>query len=270
MIYNGLRSVLALLFVLSLTAVSSADNFFVSDQTGSLSTIDPITGATNFIGQDTTFPLATEIEYGLGQLYGDEVNGFTNLHTISTTTGLSTGFVTHGPAAFNGMEFVGNTLYVTNNAGGGTSTLEIVNPNTGAQTLIGATGFGPISGLAWDGNTMWGVTAGGGTGVLVTINLNTGLATPGPTLFDSSSGRQLDHVGSIEFDHTGILYGGMGRSSSFNSGWLFSINTATGASTFVGPTGLAGVTGLTRVPEPASLGVLGLGLCCLLMVRRRS
>ncbi len=61
----------------------------------------------------------------------------------------------------------------------------------------------------------------------------------------------------------------MGRSGNLNPGWLFSINTATGASTFVGRTGLAGVTGLTRVPEPGSLAVLSLGLCGLLAVRRR-
>ena len=147
------------------------------------------------------------------------------------------------------MEFVGPVLYVTNvTAGGGAtpSTLEILDPLSGILTPVGLTGFGPISGLAYDSasGTMYGVTAGGSPATLVTVNLLTGLATPVAPLLDVA-GAPLDRVGSIEFASDGVLYGGMGLNATLNPGWLFSINTTTGVSTFIGPTGLQGITGLT-------------------------
>ena len=90
------------------------------------------------------------------------------------------------------------------------------------------------------------------------------------TPHDVTTGAQLTHVGSIEFDHTGVLYGGMGLNANVNPGWLFSINTATGASTFIGPTGLPGITGLTTIPEPGTVTFLAAAMCCLGMRRRRS
>jgi len=226
-----------------------AATLLASDQAGNLSSVDTLTGAGTLIGQETGFPLATEIEYDTtnGILYGDETNGNTNLHTIDPLTGLSTGSVPHACCAYNGMEFVGDVLYVTNITGsGGPSTLEIIDPTTGANTPVGPTGFGPISGLAHDPNsgTTYGVTAGGQPAQLLTVNLATGVATAVAPLLDAS-GAPLVAVGSIEFGDDGVLYGGMGLNGSPNAGWLFSIDVSTGLSTFIGATGLAGITGLT-------------------------
>ena len=212
---KSFQVIVILCAVLSLPSVSNAQPFlYGSDHLGNLSLINTATGAGTAIGQEMNFPLSTEIEFGLGQLYSEEAGTNPNLHTLNASTGLSTGSVMHAPVAFQGMEFVGNTLYVTSSTGGGgmpPSTLEIVNPNTGAQTPIGLTGFGPISGLAYDvpNQTMYGVTAGGGTANLLTINLGTGAATAGPLLLDSAGQNPLTHVGSLEFGSDGVLYGGV-------------------------------------------------------------
>jgi hypothetical protein len=245
---------------------------------GNLTSINTLNGAGVLIGQELGFPLATEIEFDINTatLYSEETNGNVNLHTLNPATGLSTGFVTHGCCALNGLEFVGNTLYATNvmAGGGGTpSTLEIVNTGSGLLTPIGPTGIlNPITGLAYDTstNTMYGVIGGGAPAQLVTINLGSGLATPGPFLVDAATGAQLDRVGSIEFGSDGVLYGGMGLGATFNPGWLISINPANGSSNFIGPTGLMGITGLTNaVPEPTSMGLLGLALVMCALRRKR-
>jgi len=243
---------------LVLAGPAAAATLLGSDHVGSLTAIDTTTGAGTLIGQETRFPLATEIEYDAvnGILYGDEINGYTALHTIDAATGLSTGSVGHACCAFNGMEFVGTTLYVTNITGPqGLSTLETVDPATGTSTVIGPTGFGPISGLAYDvgSGTMYGVTAGGAPALLVTVNLATGAAAPVAPLMDVA-GAPLLRVGSIEFGPDGVLYGAMAQNGTPNAGWLFSIDTTTGLSTFIGATGLAGITGLTNAESEAENG----------------
>ena len=248
---------------------------------GNLFSINLATGAGAFIGTEFNFPLSTEIEYdtNTGTLYSDEVNGNVNLHTINPATGLSTGFVPHVCCALNGMEFVGNTLYATNNTGG-TGELVTVNPVTGALTLIGApNGIGsPVQGLAYHATTatMFGVSGlvPGGPSNLITINLLTGVATPLAPIIDAVTGAQLDRIGSIEFGADGVLYGGMGLNATINPGWLISINPMNGMSNFIGPTGFAGITGLTEtatvgVPEPGTLALFGLGLVGLGFARRR-
>ena len=72
----------------------------------------------------------------------------------------------------------------------------------------------------------------------------------------------------------GVLYGGMGLNATINPGWLISINPMNGMSNFIGPTGFAGITGLTEtatvgVPEPGTLALFGLGLVGLGFARRR-
>jgi hypothetical protein len=122
-----------------------------------------------------------------------------------------------------------------------------VDTATGALTHIGATGFGPISGLAYDkgAGIMYGITAGGTPANLVRINLTTGAATVvGPT--------GLDRVGSIEFGPDGNLYGGVTAFGSSFPSYLVRINTATGAATPIGNTGYS-ITGLTACQAGAEI-----------------
>jgi hypothetical protein len=143
--------------------------------------------------------------------------------------------------SFTGLEWVGSSLYGASiTSSGGASDLRILDPSNGNSSLIGATGIiNPLSGLAYDGTTMYGLTGGagggGGSSNLVTVNLTTGAATViGSVGFNG---------GSLEFGPDGKLYGG----STGNTGNLYRINKATGASTLVGATGFTNVTGLALV-----------------------
>ncbi len=213
-----------------------------SSQFGELFRIDVTSGETEFIGFMPS-GLATEIEYDMltGTLYAEEVDGLQNLHIVDAGTGISLGFVTHEYDSLNGLEFVDSTLYGTFKSGccGPPSELVIVDTSTGDLIHIGPTGFGPISGLAYDKGTgvMYGVTAGGAPADLVTIDLNTGAATVvGPT--------GLDRIGSIEFGPDGNLYGGVTAYGSSFATYLVRIDTATGVVTPIGETGFS-ITGLT-------------------------
>jgi len=263
-VFLGISTLVAA-FVISHSSSILADTLWAGDQNGNLISVDTNTGAGIPVGQETEFPLSTEIEFDpiTQTLYSDEFNGFTNLHTIDPATGQSTGFVSHGCCAYTGMEFVGTTLYVTNIDpgmgkgpefdpsdfdGGPTAIfLDVVDPSTGMSVRIGPTNTPPISGLAYDADAgiMYGVTAGGAPADLVSVNLDTGNATTLVPLTDVT-GAQLGAVGSIEFAQNGVLYGAVAMAGNINPGWLFSIDIGTGVVTFIGDTGLPSITGLTN------------------------
>jgi hypothetical protein len=255
-------------------AAAKAVSLLGSDQFGDLFSIDTSTGASTLIGVG---PPSTEIEFdqSTGILYSEGSDGDTSLSTVNPATGASTGFVTHPYGALNGLEFVGSTLYGTfipiSNA---PSPLMIVDLLTGNFTPVGATGLGPISGLAYDATagTMYGVTAGSGLANLVTVDLLAGTAAVVAPILDGA-GNQLDKVGSIEFGSDGVLYGGLSQNAAFNAGYLFSIDTATGGASFIGDTGFS-ITGLTNtqpIPEPIAPLLFGAGVLVVgRALRRRS
>ncbi len=111
-------------------------------------------------------------------------------------------------------------------------------PFSGASTLIGSTGFGPISGLAYDAGSgvMYGIEGGPGPADLLAIDLLTGLATT-----VGSTGIQ---AGSLQFGPDGKLYAG---TTGSGGGDIYRIDQANGTATLVGSTGFARVTGLTLV-----------------------
>lgn len=245
-----------------------------SNQDGDLFSINTTTGAGTLIG---TSPItSTEIEFGQGELYSEPAGLNIDLFILNPSSGAVEGSLTHPCCALNGLEFVGNTLYGTNITEDlGPSTLVIVNTTTGEFTPVGPTGLGPISGLAYEASTstMLGVT-GGRDGVpfgrtsLVTISLETGVATQGPTLVDSATSSPLSSVGSIELLN-GVLYAGISQSGDVNPGGLFRVDTLTGESTFIGNTGFSSITGLTVVPVPAAVWLLGSGLLGLIGIARK-
>jgi len=160
---------------------------------------------------------------------------------INTGAGIGSPIATAG--ALNGLEWIGSTLYGTViTSGGGASQLRTLDPFAGTSSLVGATGRGPIAGLAYDqtSGTMYGITGGNGSGGgaignLVTINLTTGAAT--------IVGSVGFNAGSLEFGPDGNLYAG----STDGLGTLYRINKTTGAATLIGQTGFNNVTGLTLV-----------------------
>ena len=248
-------------------ALGDLAGVYASDITGRLfeiNTANPL--LTTFIGGpiNTGYYGTTEIAYSnlTGQAWNQNANGDWSGNFFDINTGAVTGPLTRtlDPLTgywweFPGMEYVGGTLYGTGiRSAGQLSTLATVNPNTGFVTLIGPTGFGPISGLAYDGATMYGVT-GGGTASLVTINLGTGVAT-----LVGFTG--IDKLGGLTFGLDGQLYAGSAMKSAFGPGNLYTINTANGLATLVGNTGMVngihGMTTVVPVPGAVLLGILGL------------
>ena len=227
-----------------------------------LFTIDLATGHGTRVG---SLPAsATEIEFDTltGRAYLQYIDGAFQIQQVNINTAAGIGAPVNDGGSFTGLEFVGPTLYGTViTVGQGPSTLRILNPTTGVSTVIGPTGVGPISGLAYNESTavMYGIAGGPGPAALYTINLSTGAAT-----LVGSSGIQ---AGSLEFGPDGILYaGGTGPT---NGGNLYRISPSTGLATLVGPTGFGAVTGLTLanpVPEPSSNWLMSLSILSLACV----
>lgn len=90
--------------------------------------------------------------------------------------------VNYHNADIDALEFVGGTLYMTDNLFGLWTNLYTVDLTTGSVTLVGkvenAGGAFQVTDLAADGNTLYGETYNhDGTGRLITINRNTAAAT---------------------------------------------------------------------------------------------
>lgn len=252
-------------------AIDCETQLLGSSHGNELFSVDLATGAGTLIGLMPS-PLATEIEYDIltDTLWAEEPRLDTELHTIDPTTGASLTTVTHNVGALAGLEFVGDVLYGTFHVTSGPaspSDLVIVDTTTGALSVVGTTGWGPISGLAYDEGTgtMYGVTAGSSAAVLLTIDLNTGTGTSVGPLLGA-------FVGSIEFGPDGVLYGGGTTNGANFEENLLRIDTSTGAATVVGDTGFS-ITGLTScsqgiasIAEIPILSDSAMALLCLILL----
>ncbi|MCB9846561.1 MAG: hypothetical protein H6811_11330 [Phycisphaeraceae bacterium] len=264
------RSVIALAG-LALAASGASAQLFGSDNVGNYFEVSEIDGSATLITSDgSTYNFvggATEIEIdqstGIG--YAQNPNGSFSGNQFVATTGASAGPTVFTLGSFTGLEYVGGTLfgaYITGGGGAAPSTLATLDPTTGASVDIGLTGVGPVTGLAYDVSSgiMYGSTAGVpgvSTSLLVTIDLGSGLATP--------IGDTGVVLGSIEFGSNGRLYGGGGQ---VNTGQIFVIDLGTATPTHIGDTGLdTVVTGLSLLPAPGGVALLGLG--GLIAARRR-
>jgi hypothetical protein len=226
---------------------------FASSKSGQLFSVNLITGAGTLIGNIPvgTLPAplngTTEIVYNNStrRAFSQFNDGNFAGQEFNINTGAAIGSSISNGGSYDGLEWVGSTLYgAVITSSGGQSQLKTLNPFAGTSTLIGSTGIGPIDGLAYDQTTgiMYGTTGGSkSSSNLVTINLATGAATV--------IGSVGFNAGSLEFGPDGNLYAG----SVGGTGNLYRINKATGASTLVGDTGFTNVTGLalvTAVPPP--------------------
>jgi hypothetical protein len=215
-----------------------------ANRNGLLFTVNLSTGTGTLVGSLPSGG-STEIEFNNNtrRAFTQFPDGVFQGQEFDISTGSAIGSLVDDGGSFTGLEWVGSSLYGTMmTGGGGASQLRTLDPSNGMSTLIGATGRGPISGLAYDDTNavMYGITGGafGGSSDLVTINLTTGVAT--------TVGSVGFNGGSLEFGPDGNLYGG----STGNTGNLYRINKTTGASTLVGATGFINVTGLTMVLAP--------------------
>jgi hypothetical protein len=214
--------------------------------TASLATVNVGTGGATTVG---TLPFSNPVADGPGVTeivcqpnatsaataicYAQSAGGTKMISQFNLSTGAAIGTpVSTGSFTFNGLAYVGSTLYgASSNNGNSPFYLRTLNPVTGVSTQIGTgTGVGePITGLAWNGTTMYGIEGGSpSTGAnLYTINLSTGVATVvGNTL--------IKGAGSLQFGPDGNLYaGGDGN----DHGHLYRVNQTTGAATLVGASG---------------------------------
>jgi len=202
---------------------------------GRLFRIDTATGDGTTVGFFDGGATEVEVDPFTGRMWVQLPDGAFLILEINPLTGEELGAPVDTDRAFTGLEFVGGTLYGTSITNpGGESRLRTLNPSTGDSTNIGVTGVGPISGLAWSGSVMYGVSGGGGESNLYTLDLSTGAATlVGPTGVNAFGG--LAFLG-------GVLYGG---SNATDGGRLYTIDTATGVATLIGSSGFANITGLT-------------------------
>ncbi len=187
---------------------------------------------------------------------------------------ISDGLVLKTPS----IDWVGSTLYglQTYDTGGGvlSSKLVTIDPNTGNETVVGATGAtGRVSGSI-------GVDVG--SGVMYSIdhvdnNLYTldwqllGGPDPSSTLI-GNTGYNPANTGLDYYDDTLYAMSMNNVSGNFDIG-VFTVDTTTGAYTLLvdlsGETATRGSQSIAVIPEPATLCLLALGGIAVAMRRRR-
>ena len=199
--------------------------------------VDMGTGATALVGDTGLEPATTSLAFAPdGTLYG--VNS-SNLVTIDTTTGAATivGSLTCCSGA-RGLAFdADGTLWLV---AGNPGTLHSVDTTTGAATLVGSMGPNFIGGLGATCDGVYALDSVDDT--LATVDVATGAITDVGPLGDNG-------YGSMSTDASGQLWL-LGRPEVPASSESFTIDTATGAATFV-----ATVDG----NAPASLALAPLG-----------
>jgi hypothetical protein len=237
---------------------------------GALVTINPTTGAGTLVGT----PVPGRGLSGLAflsntELFGSTVSGFNGSSTlirINPDTGALIG--TAVPITAGGVAISIGDLAVQPGTGvlfglrsnedpfklGGR--LYTIDPTTGVATLVGSTGAVVGGGIAFAPNgTLYQTTLLNGTPVLNTLNPATGavLTSVPDSFFFEGLGVSPD----------GTIFGTDGGDT------IFTINPTTGAPTFVGNTGTGHASDLDfrpavvlppAVPEPASLGLFGMGM----------
>jgi len=170
--------------------------------------------------------------------------------------------------------------------GAGTGSLSIIDPDTGAETLLGSDPPGATAALEFVGDVLYGAhtLAPGANSTLVIVDQSNGVlneigdigfSTVAGLAYDESKGGNtllgtdiagnlisidmgtgagtlvgntgFTYVTALEFGPDGTLYGGMGTQDP-NGGSVITIDPVTGAGAMVGPTGFFGLSGLAFVP----------------------
>jgi hypothetical protein len=136
-------------------------------------------------------------------------------------------------------------LYALQSAGGGPASLYIINPNTGAGTLVGPTGFTRVSAMDFHPRTgiLYALKTGDSSpttdGVdLLRIDTITGKGTLIGRVKSDTPGITTDVATGMSFDPNGILYANIFFDSPIMSSLdtmnIFTINTSTAQATHIG------------------------------------
>lgn len=219
------------------TASVEADELYGLDSFKTLVSIDITTGAGTAIGvgtYDDDFG-----GYGVGLAY-DPATGtmysrsFDNLYTVDLTNGTTT-LIGASAGFLTGLTFDSafSTLY---SVGQGTGDFAMVDPSTGAPTIIGNMGAATPLGLSTrsDGTVFMSTI----DGHIYTIDESNGAAT----LVASGVGGGLTE---IAFDGDDVLYG-----VTLSGDFLGTIDLDTGAFNTIGNVGFIDIRGLTFISDP--------------------
>jgi hypothetical protein len=258
-------------------AVSTNFNNF----TGQFGTVNLTTGAFNQIGAAIADPLGGLVAGPNGKLLSISASG--NLDSVNPATGAVSviGATGLGTLAYTTAELNG-TVYATDLK----SNLYTVNTTTGVASLIGYTGIPVCPSLTnpaevsdetlfADGGKLFATFDGvnlATSGVvdspeLYQINPTTGVAT-----LVGSTALGLDAALQVNGTVYGFAFGYSGSNT------VLSLNVANGKTTFLNDyvsSPVAGglnsfdIEGAIPTPEPASFGLLTIGIAALLVVRRR-
>lgn len=173
------------------------------------------------------------------------------VYSIDTATGTPTLIGNSGIAQLQSLAHSPDGTYYATAAGGGGGPVKLVtiDPTTGAGTTIGTVtttdpaGISAMQGLAFgaDGTLYGAGTALGSTiSNLYSVNRTTGVAS----LIGSTNATSIQ---GLDFnDAKGVLYAYNGNGDAATRG-LRTVNTTTGASTFIGPVGGSGTLNLASI-----------------------
>ncbi len=283
------RIVSCLAAVVCTVSIEAGEIYTPHERHTRLGIIDPATGAGTDIGSfeqsEPGYRLASAAFDVQGDLYSIALlpaNAGSQLLSVDLTTGAATTIGPRGDIPLLGMEVDANDTmyavqYVVPEIGlGGDPELFTVDRSSGALTPIGNTGVVRSMDLAFDSqDTLWILGGPDGGNKLYTIDTNTGASTfvTEITGIVEATEPTVEMMG-IMFDEHDNLYGTAflpaPEPNPFTSP-LFSIDTATGAATVIGQTGLRLPHGGDYlVPEPSSsLLVLVGGLLGAMILRRR-
>lgn len=239
---------------------------FAVDLDSNLYVIDLGGGTAVLVGATGVFLEAIALS-PTGDLFGTDTSG--RLYSIDTTTGLATLIGGTDRGNIEALDFLGSTLVGVDFAV--TPTAFSIDTTTAATTDIvtATTSTGLVrAGALLDGNTMLirgddgCVSSTSGQNCLWSLNLVTGVPT---SLGDIETGAD-NLVTGLDFASDGLFYG------LDSSGQLFVVDPTTAAVSGIVDLGDQFWLGFTTaaVPEPATLGLIGLAISAAAWRRRRS
>jgi hypothetical protein len=240
---------------------------YMDTRTDQFGTIDLNTGVFTQIGK-----MGQQLS-GLGVSGGNLFGGVTgtgNLYQVNPSSGALT-LVGAGPINYLDTGSTSGGLYALGGPGtvGSALSLYSINATTGAAALIGATGLSfsttvvDTVGLSTGSGSLY-LTFGPSfsTATLYSVNVTTGTAT-------SIGNTGADALGAEVFEG-GALYGGSNTNGVSPVDSVYTLNTTTGAGTFIasesgGATQFYGLAPASpaAVPEPGSLLLLLTGLAAI-------